>query len=287
MKTIVRRSAMAASAVSLALMASACGGEESTEPERSTTNSTSAKEEQQAAEPKGPTAAELKSMLLKQGDAKGLELGEKDEAADVYAQDSSAFIKADKQACLPLARAFMALPQGSPDATTGTGGVRGLPKKKHYDNPSEGMEAMEKSFGLLAKIRMEMISLSSYHGQGAAQALAGLKKAGTQCSQGFTATPTKSFPKQTDKRQGMDGGFGDGPVKFSSVSALPADWGDESAAWNITLPEQAGSDISVPVRVAAVRKGQVLALFSTTSFNPAHKGQLPEKTIAAQLAKLN
>ncbi|MER6613271.1 hypothetical protein [Streptomyces xantholiticus] len=247
--TAVRRTALAAAAASLVLLVTACSGEGSD-------GGTKDKDKESAvAEPaaKALTVAELEKLAIAEGDVKAHKVVKAGPEDDVAAKD----VKTDKPECEPVARAIAGSPMGEPAATVKR---RATAEPDVKDAGKDG--AIEGAFD----ITTSLVVLSSYEGQGAADAFSALKSAGTACAGGFTMTMAgteQKIPKMT----------------VAKVSG-----GDEAVAWTMT-GEQDGEKL--PFNLAVVRMGSTFVSFS--SFNlMAPEGDLPLPTavIDAQVAKL-
>lgn len=250
--TAVRRTALAAAAASLVLLVSACGGEGS---DGGTKDDTKAKESA-AAEPadaKALTAAELEKVALVQGDVKAHKIVKAGPQDDIAAKD----VKTGKAECEPIARAIAAAPMGEPAATVK---VRATAEPDVKNAGKDG--AIEGAFD----ITTSLIALSSYEGQGAADAFSALKSAGESCAGGFTLTMAGT------------------EQKILKLTEAKVSGGDEAVAWTMTA-EQEGEKL--PFNVAVVRKGGTFVSFSSYNIM-APEGVLPLPTavIDAQAAKL-
>ncbi|MEV4679378.1 hypothetical protein [Streptomyces kurssanovii] len=249
--TAVRRTALAAAAAALVLLVTACGGEGSD----GGTNEKGKGKDSAAAEPaaKALTAAELDKLALAEGDVKAHKIVKAGPQDDIAAKD----VKTEKAECEPLARAVAGTPMGAPAATVKR---RATAEPDVKDAGKDG--AIEGAFD----ITTSLVALSSYEGEGAADAFAALKGAGTACAGGFAMTMAS-----TDQ-------------KIVKMTEAKVSGGDEAVAWTMTA-EQDGEKL--PFNVAVVRKGGTFVSFS--SFNLiAPEGDLPLPTavIAAQVAKL-
>ncbi|GGW43986.1 hypothetical protein [Streptomyces xantholiticus] len=260
--TAVRRTALAAAAASLVLLVTACSGEGSD-------GGTKDKDkEAAAAEPaaKALTAAELEKLALAEGDVKGHKVAKTGPQDEIAAKD----VTTDKAECEPLAKALAGVPLGEPGATVKRR-VTAEPKAGDAGKDPGDMteEEMDDAFTDAFDITTSLVSVSSYDGKGAADAVAALRSAGTACAAGFTMTMAGT------------------EQKVVKISEAKVSGGDEAVAWAMTA-EQDGEKL--PFNLAAVRKGGSLASFS--SFNitaPVEKGDLPLPTavIDAQVAKLD
>ncbi|MEE1941157.1 hypothetical protein V1L54_17395 [Streptomyces sp. TRM 70361] len=265
---LVRRTALAASAVCLALLATACGG---SDPDGgSDKGGDGAKADKKAAARpavKAKTAAELEKLALAEGDVKDHEIRK---VGAGEAPDSGG-ITVDKADCEPLAHAMMGVQVGEPAATArrGVSQKAKKPAEPSLDELAEMTEEeIEEAFTAALDMTMTMVSLSSYDGAGAERTLADLRTAATDCGGGFTSTAPE------DKR------------KVTGITGEKVTGGEESAAWTLTTDME--GDV-VPVKLVVVRQGGTLASF--VSFNLASAGgkkdyPLPTAVIDAQLAKL-
>lgn len=267
--TAVRRTALAACAASLALLATACGGSETgggaeDKPKAGATASTGPADT-------AKTPAELEKLVLAAGDVEGHKVEELGPGDSTPAKD----VSADNKECEPIAYAQLGVPIGDPAATvqrmvtqepekpqeTGTAGSGEITEEDIKDFE----EAIESSFDVTAT----MLSLSAYGSGGAEKAAADLSAAAEACSGGF-AGGVRGEPQKVT-----------GITKEDKVSG-----GDEAFAWTVTT-EQEGE--SVPLKLAMVRKGDTLAVFSSFNFAAAGGGKdfaFPTEVIDAQTEKL-
>lgn len=254
----VRRSALAAAAASLVLLVTACSGEGSD-------GGTEDKgKESAAAQPAAEalTAAELEKLALEQGDVKDHKITKAGPEDDIAAED----VTTDKAECEPLTRAMAGVPLGDPAATV----KRRATAEPTAADPSKDGEVSEGDVdGVMERafdITTSLVTLSSYEGKGAADAVSALKSAGRACSGGFTV-----------KMAGTE-------QKVVKLAEAKVSGGDEAVAWRMTA-EQDGEKL--PFNLVAVRKGGSFVSFS--SFNiVAPDGDLPLPTavVDAQAAKL-
>ncbi|TFE51508.1 hypothetical protein E3E14_12670 [Streptomyces sp. ICN441] len=260
-----RRTAVAVTAVSLALLTACSGGGTNEGGDKGKAGSPA------AAEPaaKALTATELEKLALAEGEVKGHKVtkaGPEDEVPGGQ-------VVADKAECKPLADAVAAVPLGDAKATVKRKVVE-EPKKKDDaaadlgdlgDLTDEDVEeALNSAFDLTAT----MVSVSSYDGKGAEEAVAGLRTAARACAGGFGMT------MGTDKS------------KIVKVEEIKVSGGQEATAWAL-LSEQEGE--KMPHKVVLVRQGATLASFSSFNLGSIASGKdfpLPTAVIDAQAAKL-
>jgi hypothetical protein len=266
---VVRRTAVAACAVSLALLATACGGSESGgkggdgEGKAKAGNSASA---EPAAEAK--TAAELEKLALADGDIEHHKV-QKATAGDKVDADT---IKTDRAECESLAVAVSGTSAGEPGATVQRK-VVGEPEKNGEEPSLEELaemseKEMEEAFTAALGGTITMVSLSSYAGEGAKETVGSLRTAGEKCSGGFTMT------------------VGGTEQKITKLAAEDVKGGEEALAWTVTA-EQEGE--TAPLKLVVVRQGGVLASFSSMNIGAIGSGkdyELPVAVVDAQVKKL-
>ncbi|WP_175407563.1 hypothetical protein [Streptomyces sp. TRM64462] len=280
--SFIRRSAVAASAVSLALLVTACGGDKEGGKEGGK-DAGAGDKAKNASAAKALTAAELEKAALAQGDVPGYKV-EKAGPADLV--DAGA-VTVDKAECKPLADAWYTAKPGSPaaavqrkvvqePASTDPGGAASqdpAKDKKLGDMTEEELDKalkdMENSVKDAFSVNVVIDGLSSYDGKGAEEALASLRTAATACAGGFTATvkgePTKVLRVEEEKVSG----------------------GQEAAGWAL-ITDADGDEL--PLKLVLVRHGQTLASFGVVNLGAAMSGAkdlpLPTAVIDAQVGKL-
>ncbi|MFF9912219.1 hypothetical protein [Streptomyces sp. NPDC013457] len=247
----MRTAAAVASAASLALVLAACsgGGEGGDKGKGASKGSASASA---APDAKALSAAELEKLIVEQADLKGYQV-QKAEAGDVVKPGD---VSADKPACTPLAEAMSFIATGKPGASV---------QRKAIEMPkTEGATASpEDALGVLSA-PVTSVTLGSYGGGGAQEALASLKTAGTECAGGFTL---------------IGGGE---KTKITKVAPETVTAGEEALAFTVTTDVEGEEWTS---KLVAFRKGNTLASFSVISLGGKVKEQ-PKTVIDAQAAKL-
>ncbi|MFG3495382.1 hypothetical protein [Streptomyces sp. NPDC047928] len=260
--SLARRSAVAASAVSLALLVTACGSEKTTGGDEGAKGDKGAVAD--AGSAKALTAAELEKAIIAQGDVDGYKVQQPGAADRVPAEQ----VTVDKAACQPLAHAVYAVALGEPKATVGRKVVQ---EPKKGDKPSLGdlsEKELEDAVASAFDLTSTMVSLASYEGKGADEAVASLRKAAGECAGGFTL-------KLAGEAQ-----------KVLKVEELKVSGGQEAAGWTVLTQQEGGT---MPLKVAVVRQGSTLASFSVVNFGAAGSGKdydLPTAVIDAQVGKL-
>ncbi|MGW6781896.1 hypothetical protein [Streptomyces sp. NPDC054987] len=252
--TLIRRSVLSASAVSLALLATACGSD------KSDTKADAKPSEASSSAPaaKGKTDAELEALLLTQAEAPKDSVVKAPTAAQLAALTATT----DKADCKPLVQAASMAPQGTSTGVAriqvgGTSGKAADPGASEADKLKAGLEMLTGATGTA-------VTLTSYDGKGAEEAFAGFKKAGTACAGGYTMTQDGETVKVNKVTPGDAVTAGDEAV------SLIADFGDAEAP--------------MAAQLVMVRKGNTLATFSVQ--NLGGKPALPKDVIDAQAKKL-
>lgn len=248
----VRRTVLSASAVSLALLVTACGGSAKSDAKASAPASASS-----APAVKGKTDAELKPLLITEAEAPGFVVAP-DAEAKLAAGDADQ-ISTDKPECKVLVQSQALQKIGTPTGFARTG-VTAKPKE---DPNASAEQKVENALGATAT----RVGLSSYDGKGAEDLIASLKTAGTACAGGFSATAGGD----TTKYDSVTGGTG-----------APVTSGDDSVSLVLTLDLEDG-DKAVS-HLTVLRTGSTTATFSSISL--LGKTESPVTLVAAQSAKL-
>ncbi|MFG2879619.1 hypothetical protein ACGFYU_32190 [Streptomyces sp. NPDC048337] len=252
---LVRRTVLTASAVSLALLGTACGSEKGdAKADAKPAASTGATSAAPAA--KAKTDAELAKLLVAQADLADHTFKEAT-PAEVTA---GAAATSDKPECKVLAQAQALTPAGKPAGTARTKAVA-TPKPA-----AEGASEQDKLKAIMGAIgsTATAVTLASYEAKGAEEAFTAAKTAGQKCAGGYGVT------------QGGDSG------KVSKVgpgAALTA--GDEALA--LTVEGDADGE-KFTTQLVFVRKGNTVATFSALSLTGT--AEQPKAVIDAQVKKL-
>ncbi|WP_406452979.1 hypothetical protein OG782_20445 [Streptomyces sp. NBC_00876] len=260
--TAIRRTAVAATVMSLALLTAACGSDEADKDNGKADSSASAAPADKGGDQstaKALSAAELEKASLAQGDVKGHKIAKAGPADSISADD----VKADKAACDVFGDVLMGAKTGTPAASTQRK-VVSEPKKGGDKESEDPAEAFKAAFD----ITTTLATLTTYDGKGAGETLSGLRTAATECASGFTVTAAGT--KQ----------------KIVKIAEVPVKGGEEAVAWTVTV--EADGEKSA-MKLIQIRKGTTLA--SLTSLNLGASGaggdfDLPTAVIDAQAAKL-
>ncbi|GAB2465334.1 hypothetical protein [Streptomyces incanus] len=260
--TAVRRSALTASAAALALLVTACGGSDDSDSGKGDEGKVDSSSSSSSSAPaaKALTAAELEKAALVQADVKDGKVVTKVPATDDVSADK---VKADDEACQPLANLQLAVPVGSPAATVKRSWT-GEPKK-----PAKGAGVEE---ALLAGLAVDkvLVTLASYEDGGAEQVVKDVDAAAEKCAGGFTVTAAG------EKIEFLKAAKAEGPKGA-----------DESV--EITLTMAADEGVEAPVKIVVARTGATVAGFSAVNFGAVATGEeapFPAQISDAQLAKL-
>ncbi|MEU4142209.1 hypothetical protein [Streptomyces parvulus] len=258
--TVIRRSALAASAAVLALLVTACGSSDDGGSDGDAgTPAADGKGGAGASAAPALTAAELEKAALAQADVKNGKVT-KVSAADDVAEDK---VKGTEAECEPLALAETGVPLGEPAAAVKRSWTEG-PKKPAGDASAE--ESLDAAFDL----DKALITLATYDDGGAEAVLKDVKKAADACAGGFTFTAMGE------------------PAKIAKVAQGEAAGGaDEAVAMTMTMVGEDGDDF--PVKVSVTRKGSTVVTFTVLNLASAGTGKdfpFPTEISDAQLAKL-
>ncbi|MGW1543419.1 hypothetical protein ACWCPM_24800 [Streptomyces sp. NPDC002309] len=219
---------------------------------------------------KALSAAELKKLIIAQGDVEGYKVG----ATDSSFPSSKSEVKVDKAECEPLAFAMAGLAPGdSSAAASGTA----TEEKKPSDTASDSLEdltsgEMEDAFTDAMSIKMVVVGLSSYGGDGAEKTFKSVSDAVAGCAGGFTIAAQGSEQKLTGIAAVKASGTGDKSVRFTAAGATEESGGEE-----------------VKVLTEVVRHGGTIATYYSIDFGTMLTGEEPEMpapVIDAQAAKL-
>ncbi|KYK16966.1 MULTISPECIES: hypothetical protein [Streptomyces] len=258
--TAVRRTALAACAAALALVATACGSSDDGGSEAAGDGKGKGDKAASAAPAaEALTAGELEKAALAQADVENGKVTEVS-AADDVAKDK---VKADGGTCEPLTLAEVGVPLGEPVATVKRSWTEG-PKK-----PS-GDQTTEEAIGAAFDLDKALITLASYDDGGAEKAVEEVRTALGECAGGFSFTAAGE------------------PAEIAKVAEDKAPGGaDEAVAMTMTMVGEDGDEF--PVKVVVTRKGATVASFTVLNLAAAGTGEdfaFPTEISDAQLAKL-
>ncbi|MGW7102354.1 hypothetical protein [Streptomyces sp. NPDC054838] len=248
--TLFRRTVLTASAVSLALLGTACGSDKA---DSKAEDKPSAPAASAVATAKGKTDAELTAVVVTQTDLKGHLV-----SPEAATKAAAAPVATDNPACEPLARIQTAQKVGSP-----TGVARTALKAKPQELAAGASPEDKLKAGLLALgADQTLITIGSYDGKGAEEAFASVKAAAAACAGGYTVTA------EGDK------------TKLDSVTPGPITARDEAVHYGVVM--DLGDGEKSAGHLVAVRKGNTLATFYTFGID----AKFPGDVVDVQLAKI-
>ncbi|MEW1549687.1 hypothetical protein [Streptomyces tsukubensis] len=252
---LVRRGAVAASAVSLALLLAACGGEDGTKDSKG--DKAGGEGTKQSAPAK--TQAELDKLIFAKTDLKGYEV----EAPTLAELKDAKAATADKKECATLNEALVV---GAP----GPEGAFAARKVGHSPGTPEKAtgtieEKTEAAIQAINNVTVNLLSMGSYaDGDTAGKAMADLKKSAESCASGFTSTVA------TRK------------TEYTKVAPASYTGGDEALAYTVTM-DLDGEPMES--RLVVVRQGTEIL----TTYSVKFSGGAPTSSkdlLDAQLKKL-
>ncbi|GAA3297449.1 hypothetical protein [Streptomyces cinereospinus] len=258
------RATVAVGALSLALVT---GCAESGSDDSEGSGSASAAPAAPAAQVLG--AAELKKLILAQGDVEGYEI----QADDSRLPASQSDVRVDKAECEPLAHAMSGF---APGDSAGEARTMATERTSPTDTASKSMEDMsegefENAMADALSVDMTVVGLSSYDGEGTAETFASVTDAITACAGGFTLTAQGTDQKITEVATAKASGTGDESVAFT-------------ASVDVEDQEKPGT-----VHGEVVRHGGTLVTYYTVNMGALMSGEaydVPAAVIDAQAAKL-
>ncbi|GGY92931.1 sensor domain-containing protein [Streptomyces poonensis] len=259
--TAVRRVGLAASAATLALLATACGGSDDGDKGTDAKDSTASASASAAPAAKALTAAELEKAALAQADVDNGEVDTKiSGSADDVTKDK---VKSEDAACAPLALAQSGAAQGDPAAT-----VKRMWTEKGEEISDD--EAMTEE-AMLASLDVEMVfvTLASYEEGGAEKVVKDTEAAVQKCAGGFTYTAAGEKAET---------------VKVTGTEAPKG--ADEAVAMNMSVTADSEE---MPFKIVVARKGSTIVSVGAMNLASAVTGkdfEFPTQILDTQLKKL-
>ncbi|MFI9152189.1 hypothetical protein [Streptomyces sp. NPDC053367] len=219
------------------------------------------------------TKAELEKLIIAQGDVTGYKV----EPVDKELSTDKSKLKGDEK-CLPLAYVMSGLAPTDAPAETNTMATQ---EKKPSDAASKSLDdladgAAEDALADAMSVDVTVVALSSYDGEGAADAFKAVSDAVKDCAGGFSAT---------------DGASADDEGKFNKVAEAKAvgATGDEAVAFTATGEMDADTGETADVHAQVVRHGNTIASYFTMNLGAMMTGKdytVPAAVVNAQGAKL-
>ncbi|MFD0316961.1 hypothetical protein [Streptomyces flavalbus] len=220
---------------------------------------------------KALSAAELKGVILAQGDVEGYKIGPVEESMTSSKSD----MKTDEK-CLPIAYVMSGLAPGDAAAETNRMATQ---EKEPTDTASQSMEDLdegefEDAFTDALSVDVTIVGLSSYEGAGAEETMAAVSDAVKGCAGGFSATSEGEEAKVTKVAEEKATGGGDASVAFAVTGEMDESGGDTST-----------------VHAQVVRHGSTIATYYTLNLGAMMSGggeeySVPAALVEAQAAKL-
>ncbi len=239
------------SVLSLALV-TACSTEES-----SGSKSLGSESAAPAEAAKAFSASELEKLLLAQGEVKGYQV----DSGDDTLPKSKTEVKTDNAQCDPLAWATAGLAPGDTDANASNS----VTEDKASTATAQPEDAED-----IFDVDVTYVGLSSYEGDGAAQAMKAVSDGVSACSGGY----------------GLAAGGEDS--KVTKVSSLEGSGlGEESVAFAEDVDMDGEGTATFHTEV--VREGNTIATFYTVnfaSFGTGEAAEIPASVVEAQITKL-
>ncbi|MFD4597254.1 hypothetical protein ACFWPQ_04375 [Streptomyces sp. NPDC058464] len=212
------------------------------------------------------STGELKQRILAQGEVDGYKVNPIGGAAP-----NRSTIKSSDAKCRPLAYVLTGLAPAEP--ATEIGRTVREDKKDPTDDATSLDDMADGKFESALKDSLNLditsLSLSSYDGNGAQQALRALSTALKTCTTGFTGGASGDEQKVTEVTPTKASGLGDESVAFTATTDMDGDKG--------------------PLHAEVVRHGNTVATYLTMNIGAMMTGKtytVPTAVIKAQSAKL-
>ncbi|MGV9315890.1 sensor domain-containing protein [Streptomyces sp. NPDC003691] len=251
--TFVRRGAVAASAVSLALLLAACGGEDGKKDSQGEKGGGEGTKQSAPAK----TQAELDKLIVAKEDLKGHSVKTPPAAELTEAKGATA----DKSECAVVNGVLVVGAPGDEGALAARQLSRMAGEKPTSGTEEEKAEAALKG---LQGASINIVTLGSYGDADAAgKAMADLKKSAESCAGGYTGTVT------TEK------------TKYTKITPGSYTGGDEALAYTVSADM---GDGTMETQLVVVRKGS--EILTTHTIGLSGKAEQPKDILDAQLKKL-
>ncbi|MFJ8084259.1 hypothetical protein ACIQ6Y_27030 [Streptomyces sp. NPDC096205] len=217
------------------------------------------------------TKAELEKLIIAQGDVTGYKV----EPVDKELSAEKGKLKGDEK-CLPLAYVMSGLAPTDAPAETNTMATQ---DKKPSDTASKSLEDLtdgetEDALADAMSVDVSVVALSSYDGEGAADAFKTVSDAVKDCAGGFEITDGSDEPTKM--------------TKVTEEKAVGAT-GDEAVAFSATGEMDAATGETATVHTQVVRHGNTIASYFTMNLGAMMSQKdytVPAVVVNAQGAKL-
>ncbi|MER6346714.1 hypothetical protein ACWC10_13385 [Streptomyces sp. NPDC001595] len=221
---------------------------------------------EQSSSAKALSAAELKKLIIADGEVDGFKVEPLDKSTVMTKDD----VKTDEK-CLPLTYVMSGLAPGDAAAETNTSATE---EKSPTDTASKSLEDLtegeaEDAMADAMSVNFTVVGLSSYDGDGAEQTMKSVADAVENCAGGFTGTSQGEEQKATKVTEEKASGAGDESVAFAVTSDMDGEAGD--------------------VHAEVVRHGNTIATYYTLNLGALMTGDkyaVPAKLVQAQGGKL-
>ncbi|MFC0054348.1 hypothetical protein [Streptomyces actinomycinicus] len=216
---------------------------------------------------KALSAAELAKRIIAKNDVPGYKVGPVEGGIPAESK-----VKSDKAECDPIVKALTGIAPGDPAANTSRMATQ---DKKAPTDDATSLDDLadgkfEDSLNESMNLDVTVVTLASYDGDGAEQALKSVSDAVKSCSDGFSG-----------EQDGEKGRFTKVGEEKSSGT------GDESVAFTAT--NDAGKDGALPLHAEVVRHGNTLATYTTINIGAMMTKKpytVSAPVVKAQAAKL-
>ncbi|MEU6283976.1 hypothetical protein [Streptomyces sp. NPDC047028] len=216
---------------------------------------------------KALSAAELKKLIIAKGEVSGYKVGPVEGGVPARGK-----VKSDDTKCRPLLYTLTGIAPGTPAAETDR--MAQQDKKDPTDDATSMADLADGTFEDAINKSMilntAVVTLASYDGDGAEQALTSVSDAVTACAGGFSGVREGDRTTFTKVAGEKTSGTGDAAVAFAATSDL-------------------GDGDTGPVHVEVVRHGNTLALYTTINIGAMMAKKpysVPAVVVKAQAAKL-
>ncbi|MFF9767072.1 hypothetical protein ACF1GT_10750 [Streptomyces sp. NPDC014636] len=216
---------------------------------------------------KALSATELTKRIIAKGEVPGYEVGSVEGGLPAKSE-----VKADDAKCDPLLHTLTGIAPGSPAAKTSRMATED--KKDPTDDATSLDDMADGKFEDAIKKSMDLdvtvVTLASYDGDGAEQALKSVSDAVKGCAGGFSGEQDGEKGKFTEVAEEKSAGVGDESVAFTATN-------------------DAGKDGVMPLHAEVVRHGNTLATYTTVNLGAGMTKKsyaVPAAVVKAQAAKL-
>ncbi|MFF8906900.1 hypothetical protein [Streptomyces olivaceoviridis] len=217
---------------------------------------------------KALSAAELKKLIIAKGEVPGYEVGPVEGGIPDRGKVTS-----DDAKCRPVLQAFTGIAPGEPAADTSRMATQD--KKKDPTDDATSLDDLadgkfEDAINKSMDLDVTVVTLASYDGDGAEQALKSVSDGVKACAGGFSGEQDGEKGKFTKVAEEKSSGTGDASVAFTATN-------------------DAGKDGALPLHAEVVRHGNTLATYTTINIGAMMSKKaytVSAPVVKAQAAKL-